>query len=265
MDNEEILSLIENLKSYDNKKGYKLEYREAKAKLKDTVSKLMEKGESVLDYLHPLLFNEGTWSCLFALETLKEIKSEKSIPFLIEFLKKNDDSDLWDDCEEAMYALSLIGKPAVEPLLKEINSLFESKIYYSFLVSALTRIKDERVYAFMKGIVEDFIRNYKKYKNWFNIDSFTYEFEIQENKEILPLLRQLLLMEELTGSERREIEDTIRVIEDPEGYEKEKEENMKKFKPIIQAFIKKKKTGRNESCPCGSGKKYKKCCLPKED
>lgn len=24
-----------------------------------------------------------------------------------------------------------------------------------------------------------------------------------------------------------------------------------------------KKTGRNESCPCGSGKKYKRCCLPK--
>ncbi|WP_423785753.1 SEC-C metal-binding domain-containing protein [Gimesia maris] len=25
-----------------------------------------------------------------------------------------------------------------------------------------------------------------------------------------------------------------------------------------------KKTGRNESCPCGSGKKYKKCCLLKK-
>jgi len=23
-----------------------------------------------------------------------------------------------------------------------------------------------------------------------------------------------------------------------------------------------KKIGRNESCPCGSGKKYKKCCIP---
>jgi uncharacterized protein YchJ len=22
------------------------------------------------------------------------------------------------------------------------------------------------------------------------------------------------------------------------------------------------KTGRNDPCPCGSGKKYKKCCLP---
>jgi hypothetical protein len=24
------------------------------------------------------------------------------------------------------------------------------------------------------------------------------------------------------------------------------------------------KTGRNESCPCGSGQKYKKCCLAKD-
>jgi tetratricopeptide (TPR) repeat protein len=24
------------------------------------------------------------------------------------------------------------------------------------------------------------------------------------------------------------------------------------------------KTGRNDSCPCGSGKKYKKCCLPQD-
>ena len=24
------------------------------------------------------------------------------------------------------------------------------------------------------------------------------------------------------------------------------------------------KVGRNDPCPCGSGKKYKKCCLPKE-
>lgn len=25
------------------------------------------------------------------------------------------------------------------------------------------------------------------------------------------------------------------------------------------------KTGRNELCPCGSGKKYKNCCMHKED
>ena len=25
------------------------------------------------------------------------------------------------------------------------------------------------------------------------------------------------------------------------------------------------KIGRNEPCPCGSGKKYKKCCIDKEE
>ena len=25
----------------------------------------------------------------------------------------------------------------------------------------------------------------------------------------------------------------------------------------------KNKPGRNDSCPCGSGKKYKRCCMPK--
>ncbi len=29
-----------------------------------------------------------------------------------------------------------------------------------------------------------------------------------------------------------------------------------------EPVIRKAKTGRNEPCPCGSGKKYKKCCLP---
>jgi len=37
--------------------------------------------------------------------------------------------------------------------------------------------------------------------------------------------------------------------------------------PSEQASIRigKKKVGRNDPCPCGSGKKYKKCCLGKED
>ena len=29
--------------------------------------------------------------------------------------------------------------------------------------------------------------------------------------------------------------------------------------------IKRKKVGRNDPCPCGSGKKFKKCCLDKNN
>ena len=30
-----------------------------------------------------------------------------------------------------------------------------------------------------------------------------------------------------------------------------------------ETIYKEKKIGRNERCPCGSGKKYKKCCIDK--
>jgi uncharacterized protein YecA (UPF0149 family) len=32
----------------------------------------------------------------------------------------------------------------------------------------------------------------------------------------------------------------------------------------VQPIVSKEKVGRNAPCPCGSGKKYKKCCLKKD-
>ena len=39
-----------------------------------------------------------------------------------------------------------------------------------------------------------------------------------------------------------------------------KNTNEKKKKPQFAPIKKEKKINRNEPCPCGSGKKYKKCC-----
>ncbi|WP_204661666.1 SEC-C metal-binding domain-containing protein [Fusibacter tunisiensis] len=36
------------------------------------------------------------------------------------------------------------------------------------------------------------------------------------------------------------------------------------YKSDEQNDVKKEKVGRNDPCPCGSGKKYKKCCLGKD-
>ena len=37
----------------------------------------------------------------------------------------------------------------------------------------------------------------------------------------------------------------------------EEERLARKSRPVVAE----KKIGRNDPCPCGSGKKYKKCCL----
>ncbi len=35
-----------------------------------------------------------------------------------------------------------------------------------------------------------------------------------------------------------------------------------RLEPVVEAPARREKVGRNAPCPCGSGKKYKKCCLP---
>jgi len=59
------------------------------------------------------------------------------------------------------------------------------------------------------------------------------------------------VLSRLQDDKYRLIEDTIKELEGWDG-----------FQPPIQQqpTVKKKKVGRNEPCPCGSGKKYKKCC-----
>ena len=112
-DKNEIIPLIEKLKEYDNKAGYKLKYEQVKSKLEAIKNSVINAGENAVIYLLPLLKNEETWSCLFALEIMKEIKSEKSIIPLINFIKNNDDSDYYENGEAAMLTLTAIGKPAI--------------------------------------------------------------------------------------------------------------------------------------------------------
>jgi len=39
--------------------------------------------------------------------------------------------------------------------------------------------------------------------------------------------------------------------------------NTKPLSPSTKPVVGGQKVGRNDPCPCGSGKKYKKCCYPK--
>jgi hypothetical protein len=55
-----------------------------------------------------------------------------------------------------------------------------------------------------------------------------------------------------------QIDQVVNVI-----YQQQKNTSKKLQTKSINETRKKKKIGRNEPCPCGSGKKYKKCCLQK--
>jgi uncharacterized protein YecA (UPF0149 family) len=48
-----------------------------------------------------------------------------------------------------------------------------------------------------------------------------------------------------------------------DGHKQDVADVVKKKYPISQPVTKHNNIGRNDKCPCGSGKKYKKCCLLK--
>lgn len=238
---EEIMQSVNELQKHDNEEGYKLDYETARRKLDSVIKELSDYGEECVDYLHPLLDNYFTWSSIFALEVLKNIKSKKSISCFINFIKNSEKGDYGDYCEDAMFALNNIGEPAIDPLIKEIREEFVRKEYYIYLIGSLTEIKSERVYSFMVEIVRDYIKNEGKYGEWFYIDNFVHDFDKQGKKEVLPLLKELIGLDRVSNRERIEIEDTIKIIEDPIAWEKELEADMKRLMPLFEKFTKEEK------------------------
>jgi hypothetical protein len=56
----------------------------------------------------------------------------------------------------------------------------------------------------------------------------------QGRTDAISFLRQILDMKSISGNEKHELEDTIRALEDPEGYEKEIEETEKELSDATQ-------------------------------
>lgn len=243
---EELINLIYELQDYDNEEGYKLSHENVKEKFEGTINEIIKRGGKTLDLLHELLEDEKTWSCVFALEILGQIKSEKSVSYLINYIIRTEKGDFGDSGEEAMFALTNIGESAIEPLLQGIKIQFEKKKFYFYLIGALTEIKDDKVYNFMKELTEDYIKDEEKYDEWFHIDVFVHDFEKQEKKEILPVLKELLELDKISKHEKIEIKETIEIIKDPINFKQRLREKIEEANPLIKRFMKEESNSKSK-------------------
>lgn len=222
----EVLSKhIDFLKSLDREEFYNKTEDEIRSYAHDAIRECIQLGFQATYELVKLLQTEFTWSCFFALTILRETKDPQAVPAIITFLKRNTDDSMAN--EEAMFALQDIGDPSIAPLIEDLEEAFDNKKYNSYLVGALTGIIGPTPYDFMIKITKDFINKPWRYKGWFQIEDFTYNFVKQERLDVIPLLKKILEMKSITGVEKRELEDTIKALEDPESYEKAIQETAK--------------------------------------
>jgi HEAT repeat protein len=219
---ETLQNKIDFLKSLDTEEFYDKDEEEVRQYAHKALQELIQLGGQATPALIDLLQTDFTWSCYFALTIFRKTKDPQAIPALIDFLKRESDDSMAN--EEAMFALQDIGDPSLAPLIEDVEDLFDNKKYNSYLVGGLTGIIGPESYEYMVKITKDFIDKPWRYKGWFRIEDFTYNFVKQERSDAIPLLRQVLEMKNITASEKQEVEGTIRALEDPTGYEREIEE-----------------------------------------
>lgn len=220
--------LLKMLKCFDT--NYTLEPEEIESKMKSIIEEIATRGGSVLPDIYPLLQSPYEWSCYFALVCIRKIKAKESVPYLIEFILKNDSLDL-DGCfEEIEDALVDIGQDALDSLIYINTVAFEEKKYIDYLIGAIERIVCDKSYQFMKETLQRYL-NDAEFREFFDLEMFIGGFIAQNNKDIIPLLKQLYNLP-LTEYEKIEVDDTIDFLTDPEGAEKRFEEIFSDFESL---------------------------------
>jgi hypothetical protein len=223
--------------------------------------------------------NPLVWLEIFVAHLAGLIRLESSAPLLAAKLK-DDDGDFIN--EECTYALTKIGgDAAVEAIAKDFHAApSHFRLYAS---SALRDMRGENVVAKALELLqgkEDWDTQAKFIGTAlanFSAEGLRVakEFGIDDLPE---LRRELIATAVLTGEDfpdlerlrEEEREHQAKVQRRQEwlfgGFQKTPKPSVKESadEPVVQPIESGPKTGRNEPCPCGSGKKYKKCCLRRD-
>ena len=223
-----------------------------------------------------------TWGDIWTVRIMGRIGNNAFVPDLIHVLRKSDSLDyIYSDAIKAMNALD---ESADENILSAIkNDEFDDWASFSILEYlpyseaydlAVQRWQDENnemdSYELFAGCLRGIgdSRGIEKLQHIFaDENDATY---IGDDLECLSILHNVDIPEipdivrKREEQEKRQIARQKELNELAANYKKNKEqgtlENGGKIVPFKRDSP---KVGRNDPCPCGSGKKYKKCCLNK--
>ncbi|MFH0794990.1 MAG: SEC-C metal-binding domain-containing protein [bacterium] len=178
--------------------------------------------------------------------------------------------------EELPVVYAMIGPQAIEPLAKFLARRFNGSHPRIGAAFSLERIANQHPEA-REQCVQVLIEQLQRYrKDDLTVNGFVINYLMDLRAvEALPLIRQAFEDEYVDLSIVGDVEDAeiyfgvrerrstpARNYLFPKVMNTGSSEDDDEMTPIPRAQS--RKIGRNEPCPCGSGKKYKKCCLNKQ-
>ena len=214
------------------------------------------------------------WAPVHAWRILGQLQAVEAIPALLDLLEKDDDD--WVS-EELPKVFTMIGTPAIPELIHYLGDLQHSTFARVSAANSLANIGKQ--YPETRDscikILEEQLKLYRNNDPALNGLLVCYLVDL-EAVETLPTIQQayrddcvdLVVMGDCEDVEIelgvRNFRSTPRppLWPDVEGLDQLR--SLMGISPKQTNISAGKKPGRNDPCPCGSGKKYKKCCMGKE-
>ncbi len=173
---------------------------------------------------------------------------------LMKTLVENEDANEYvrGAALKGLVTLVMCEEKSRDEIIAYFQSLFRGKLKREFsqvwngLVLCSTDLYPEEVFENIKQAYEEEL-----------VEPFFIDLEYIEKR--LALGKEEVIARTIKDREYKLVEDTIKEMEWWACF-KPKKQQREVFKPEQTREPVKKKIGRNEPCPCGSGKKYKKCC-----
>jgi preprotein translocase subunit SecA len=183
----------------------------------------------------------------FALGVTPQELEDKNLDELAEYLREKANTILEEKYE--LYGAEQMDRVVQFVLLSTIDELWKDHLY------ALDHLKEGiglRGYGGRQPLVEFKSESYEMFK------SMQEEFE----NKVINRLYHLQISEAADDEFEHEPQQEM-FFGVPEQPETTARKPRRRPRPRVQQHRAGQKVGRNDPCPCGSGKKYKKCCMLK--
>lgn len=217
--------------------------------VRDDIPELIELATNT-DYFFTEDHNDW-WIPIHAWRLIGRLKIKEAIDPLVNTLNYYPDID-WC-AHELPYVFKMLGKDAVEPLANKLADTSNTEMAQFLVVESMANIAQTN-----------------KSCRHYIIDIFADTLDF-ENKEASYLNTGILLNLILLGliPDIAVIEAFKKLVEENKRLDLElyteiirSDQNKDPFSSLpVSTQLRIGKIGRNDKCPCGSGKKYKKCCI----
>lgn len=201
------------------------------------------------------------WPPIHAVDLLADLKAEEAIVPMLGVLRSGDMDDILSS--RIAVRLPTLGAAVFEPVLAELSGIRDTDRAVTLCaILANIGVKDERVWLELSKCFREephlsagFLATYGDDRALPLIEREIFAFDEDARGSLARLDLELLVeaYEELAGELPDKLMNHVEYLWDLQS-----EPNELPVPPLPAATI---KVGRNEPCPCGSGKKYKRCCL----